>query len=265
MLCFSLFLSVLSCLSRCDVFPVEFVMRGYLTGSTSTSIWTAYARGERAYCGHALPDGLAQGDALPAALLTPTTKAEDHDEVLSAAEVLSRGLASAAGWAAASRAAHALFAFGQAEAARRGLILVDTKYEFGVCPVSGEVVLVDEVHTPDSSRYWVASTYAARRAAGLQPESVDKEFVRAWFAGRCDPYGPAPLPAAPADLVAELARRYVLLHDTITGERLALPQEGGEGAGGSEEVMRAATVAALARLRAPGGALAAAAAARATR
>jgi len=153
-------------------------------------------------------------------------------------------------WDAAATSALALFAFGQAAAAARGLVLVDTKYELGVS-ADGRVLLVDEIHTPDSSRYWVAATLATRRAAGLEPESVDKEFLRLWFASVCDPYNDATLPPAPPDLVAELARRYVLLYETITGLAFAPPAAGEDVA----EAMRRDTAAALAALRAPGGAL----------
>lgn len=202
---------------KCAVFPVEFVCRGFMTGSTDTSLWTHYAAGERSYCGNDFPDGMRKNDRLAANVITPTTKAESHDAPITPAEIVAQGLMSAAHWEAASAAALALFAFGQEEAARRGLLLVDTKYEFGLDP-EGRIVLVDEIHTPDSSRYWVAGTYAARHAAGQEPQNIDKEFLRLWFRANCDPYNDAVLPAAPAELVEELSRRYVLLYETITGE-----------------------------------------------
>jgi phosphoribosylaminoimidazole-succinocarboxamide synthase len=202
---------------KCAVFPVEFVCRGFMTGSTDTSLWTHYAAGERSYCGNDFPDGMRKNDRLAANVITPTTKAESHDAPITPAEIVAQGLMSAAHWEAASAAALALFAFGQEEAARRGLLLVDTKYEFGLDP-EGRIVLVDEIHTPDSSRYWVAGTYAARHAAGQEPQNIDKEFLRLWFRDNCDPYNDAVLPAAPAELVEELSRRYVLLYETITGE-----------------------------------------------
>jgi phosphoribosylaminoimidazole-succinocarboxamide synthase len=124
---------------------------------------------------------------------------------------------SAADWAQTSARALAVFSFGQAEAAKRGLILVDTKYEFGRDPASGEILLIDEVHTPDSSRYWLSASYAARLAAGSEPENIDKEFLRLWFRANCDPYSDALLPAAPGELVAELSRRYIQLYEAITG------------------------------------------------
>lgn len=201
-----------------------------------------------------MPDGLRKGDPLPAPMVTPTTKSDTHDALISGAEIVAQGLMSEAHWERACRYALTLFAVGQAAAAERGLLLVDTKYEFGVS-AAGDVLLCDEVHTPDSSRYWVASTYADRHSAGLEPESVDKEFLRLWFAERCDPYGTAPLPAAPRELVAELARRYVLLHDTITGSPLPLPPPG-ETAKDAADKMRRDTEEALKALRAPGGSLA---------
>jgi len=224
-----------------------------MTGSTSTSIWTQYAKGVRLYCGATLPEGLRKGDPLPAPLVTPTTKADDHDELISPAEIVARGLMTAAQWEETSAAALRLFADGQAAAAARGLLLVDTKYEFGV-DASGRGLLIDEVHTPDSSRYWVASSYAERHAAGLEPENIDKEFLRLWFAERCDPYGDAPLPAAPPELVAELSRRYVLLYETITSRAFdaLVPTASAEA---EAERMRVDTEAALVRLRSPGGPL----------
>jgi phosphoribosylaminoimidazole-succinocarboxamide synthase len=200
-----------------------------------------------------LPDGLRKGDPLPAPLVTPTTKADDHDELISPAEIVARGLMTQAQWDETAGSALRLFAHGQAAAAARGLLLVDTKYEFGV-DATGKGLLIDEVHTPDSSRYWIASSYAERHAAGLEPENIDKEFLRLWFAERCDPYGDAPLPAAPPELVAELSRRYVLLYETITGRSFTelLPTSSP-----AEEAarMRADTLAALSSLRSPGGVL----------
>ena len=204
-------------MKKCTVFPVEFVCRGFMTGSTDTSLWTHYKNGARDYCGNTFPAGMAKNDRLSHNVITPTTKAEDHDEPINPEEIISRGLMSAADWEAASQAALALFAFGQAEAAKRGLLLVDTKYEFGKDD-QGNILLIDEIHTPDSSRYWIAGTYESRHAAGQEPQNIDKEFLRLWFRANCDPYKDVVLPAAPAELVAELSRRYVLLYETITGQ-----------------------------------------------
>ncbi|GFR40411.1 hypothetical protein Agub_g985 [Astrephomene gubernaculifera] len=207
---------------KCAVFPVEFVCRGFMTGSTDTSLWTHYKAGARSYCGNSFPDGMRKNERLAANVITPTTKAEDHDVPISPAEIVAQGLMTQQEWDEVSSAALRLFAFGQAEAAKRGLLLVDTKYEFGK-DSSGTIRLIDEIHTPDSSRYWLADTYAARHAAGLEPENIDKEFLRLWFRARCDPYNDAVLPEAPAELVAELSKRYVYLYERITGQQFAVP------------------------------------------
>jgi len=156
----------------CTVFPVEFVMRGYLTGSTSTSIWTNYSKGNRFYCGHVLPDGLRKNQKLPSNLLTPTTKDDVHDELISAEQIVSSGRMSQDDWNTCERYATLLFNYSQELAHSKGLILVDTKYEFGK-DESGAVILVDEIQTPDSSRYWIAASYEERMAAGEEPENID--------------------------------------------------------------------------------------------
>lgn len=150
---------------KCTVFPIEFVMRGYLTGSTSTSIWTNYSKGMRQYCGHTLPDGLVKNQKLAANLLTPTTKDDLHDELISAEEILSSGRMSQEDWERCAHYATELFNFSQLKAAEKGLILVDTKYEFGK-DEQGTIILIDEIQTPDSSRFWLQGTYAARMAEG---------------------------------------------------------------------------------------------------
>ncbi|KAL3687069.1 hypothetical protein R1sor_013378 [Riccia sorocarpa] len=207
---------------KCTVFPVEFVVRGYVTGSTSTSLWTVYNKGVRNYCGNELPEGLVKNQKLDENILTPTTKAEDHDVPISGKEIVEQGLMSKEDYDEVSRRALELFAFGQEVARRHGLLLVDTKYEFGKS-VDGTIVLLDEVHTPDSSRYWVAASYEERQRSGLEPENIDKEFLRLWFKDNCNPYEDEVLPDAPADLVAELSWRYILLFETITGQRIKLP------------------------------------------
>lgn len=204
--------------AKCSVFPVEFVVRGYVTGSTSTSLWTVYDKGVRNYCGNVLPDGLVKNQRLSANILTPTTKAKDHDLPISGEEIVEKGLMSRKDFENVREKALALFAFGQQVALEHGLILVDTKYEFGKA-LDGSILLIDEVHTPDSSRYWVNATYEDRFRNGLEPENIDKEFLRLWFKENCDPYKDKVLPQAPEELVTELARRYILLHDTITGEK----------------------------------------------
>jgi phosphoribosylaminoimidazole-succinocarboxamide synthase len=191
---------------KCTVFPIEFVMRGYITGSTSTSLWINYKKGVRFYCGHHFPDGLVKNQKLDSNKLTPTTKSDEHDELISAEEILTKGLMTKTEWDQCAAYAHQLFTLGQVEAAKKGLILVDTKYEFGR-DASGNIVVIDEIHTPDSSRYWMQDTYEARMAANEEPDNIDKEFLRKWYISQCDPYTTETLPDAPADLVNELSRR----------------------------------------------------------
>ncbi len=205
---------------KCRVLPIEFVVRGYLTGSTDTSIWTKYAAGEREFNGCTLPGGMKKNEPLPVNLVTPTTKEKEHDRPITAEEIVAEGWLTQAEWEYASGKALELFAFGQKLAAERGLILVDTKYEFGATE-DGEILLIDEVHTPDSSRYWLADSYAERVAAGREPDMIDKEFFRLWFRERCDPYKDAVLPVAPPELIAELASRYIQLFERITGQAFA--------------------------------------------
>jgi len=205
---------------RCKPFLAEIVIRSYMTGTTSTSIWTHYQQGSRSYCGHSLPEGMKKNEKLPYVMLTPSTKDDLHDRPISAAEVVSLGLMTQSEWDYVAEKAIALFTFGQQQAASRGLILVDTKLEFGRCVKTDEIMLIDEVFTPDSSRYWLASTYEQRLAEGKEPENIDKEFLRIWFRNNCDPYKDAVLPPAPPELVAELSKRYILLYETITGKRL---------------------------------------------
>ncbi|XP_057442490.1 phosphoribosylaminoimidazole-succinocarboxamide synthase, chloroplastic-like [Lotus japonicus] len=200
---------------KCSVFPVEFVARGFVTGSTDTSLWTVYDKGIRNYCGNVLPDGMVKNQKLPKIILTPTTKAADHDEPVTPDEIIERGLMTEADYAEASEKALSLFEYGQKVALEHGLILVDTKYEFGKAE-DGSILLIDEVHTPDSSRYWIASSYLERFQNGLEPENVDKEFLRLWFKSHCNPYEDEVLPDAPEDLVVELAWRYIFLYETIT-------------------------------------------------
>jgi phosphoribosylaminoimidazole-succinocarboxamide synthase len=201
---------------KCRVLPIEFVVRGYMTGSTDTSIWTQYARGVRNFCGHALPEGMRKNERLRESLVTPTTKEAKHDRPITAEEIVSQGWLTAKEWEFCAAKAQEMFMFGQRVAADRGLILVDTKYEFGVAE-SGDILVVDEMHTPDSSRYWIAESYAERVAEGKEPEMIDKEFFRLWFRERCDPYADAELPVPPDDLIAELGSRYIQLFERITG------------------------------------------------
>jgi phosphoribosylaminoimidazole-succinocarboxamide synthase len=201
---------------KCRVLPIEFVVRGYLTGSTDTAIWTKYSAGERSFGDITLSDGMRKNAKLSTNLITPTTKEASHDRPITPAEIIAEGWLTHDEWETASSRALELFTFGQRLAADRGLILVDTKYEFGVAP-DGEILLIDEIHTPDSSRYWLAPTYASRLADGLEPEMIDKEFFRLWFRERCDPYKDTVLPIPPDELIAELASRYIELFERIIG------------------------------------------------
>jgi len=206
---------------KCKVYPIEFVMRGYLTGSTSTSAWVNYEKGVRQFCGNTLPEGMRKNQAFAAPILTPTTKSDEHDEQISAEQIIERGIISEDRWHKLSAAAFALFADGQKVAAEHGLILVDTKYEFGYTE-DEDVVLIDEIHTPDSSRYWKRDSYEERFQAHEEPENIDKEFLRLWFKENCDPYHDEVLPAAPDHLVIELSRRYQLLYEMITGREFTV-------------------------------------------
>jgi phosphoribosylaminoimidazole-succinocarboxamide synthase len=203
---------------ECRPLGAEFVVRAYLTGVTETSIWRAYERGERVFCGHPLPDGMRKNQRLPAPILTPSTKAPkgEHDVSASREQLIEWGCVSAEDFDRAAAVAHALFAFGQRRAAERGLILVDTKYEMGIS-AEGDLLVIDEVHTPDSSRYWHADDYEARLADGREPRSLDKEYVRRWLAEEAGYRGDGPPPALPDAVRIEAARRYIANYELITG------------------------------------------------
>ncbi|MFA6256912.1 MAG: phosphoribosylaminoimidazolesuccinocarboxamide synthase [Candidatus Paceibacterota bacterium] len=197
--------------------PVEAVMRGYLTGVTDTSIWTRYQKGLRQFGDLTLPDGLKKNTKLPNPIFDPTTKEDTHDRAISPDQMIEEGLITKELLTQIKEAATKLFLRGQELALKRGLILVDTKYEFGT-DENGKLVLIDEIHTPDSSRYWNAGSYEERFEKGEEPEYFDKEFLRLWFKENCDPYKDAILPEAPKDLVAELSRRYIEIFERITGQ-----------------------------------------------
>lgn len=209
------------------VFPVEFIIRGYMTGSTDTSVWKNYEKGVRSYCGIDLPEGMKKNDRFATPIITPTTKPETgHDELISAEEIIEQKLMTPEEWKEVSEKALAIFERGQKMAAEKGLLLVDTKFEFGRDLESGNIVLVDEVLTPDSSRYWLAESAEQRIVEGKEPESFDKEFLRLWFAENCDPYHDEILPEAPPELIARLAHKYILAFEKITGQEF-VPQVGG--------------------------------------
>ncbi|HEY0833392.1 MAG TPA: phosphoribosylaminoimidazolesuccinocarboxamide synthase [Azospirillum sp.] len=210
---------------RLTILPVEVVVRDYLAGTTSTSVLSMYKAGKREMYGVRLPDGLHDNAKLPQTIITPTTKADigDHDAPLSPQEIVERGILPKAQWEEVCDVALRLFARGRDLAEKRGLILVDTKYEFGV-DEAGKVFLADEIHTPDSSRYWFRDSYDERVAAGKRPESFDKDFVRTWVSERCDPYKDA-VPEIPAEMVLETARVYITAFETITGQTFDVPAE----------------------------------------
>ncbi|TCL69870.1 phosphoribosylaminoimidazole-succinocarboxamide synthase [Rhizobium sp. BK251] len=212
---------------RLDILPVEIVVRGYLAGTTGTSILTLYKKGEREMYGIRLPDGMRDNQILPEPIITPTSKEFDggHDEPLTPAEIVERGLLTKAQWQTLSQYALALFARGQSLARERGLILVDTKYEFGT-DAAGNIILADEIHTPDSSRYWLADSYQASFESGKRPASFDKDFVRAWVAERCDPYKD-PIPEIPADLIEQTSKVYISAYEAITAQPF-VPDDNGE-------------------------------------
>ena len=210
---------------KCKVFPIEFVVRGYITGSTSTALWTVYNKGDREYCGNSLPEGLKKNQKLDSNMLTPTTKEEHHDRPIAPPEIVSEGWMSQEDWDYCSQKALALFASGQQKAAEHGLILVDTKYEMGR-DADGTICLIDEIHTPDSSRYWIAESYDERMTNNQEPQNIDKEFLRLWFVDNSDPYNDKILPDAPDELVVELSSRYIYLYETITGKVFPFPDTG---------------------------------------
>ncbi len=202
---------------ECRLLPVEFVFRAYLTGVSATSIWTAYESGARTYCGHELPDGLVKHQKLAESLLTPTTKAEQgaHDELTSREELIQSGVISAEHYDAAAALGHRLFAEGRRFAESRGMILVDTKYEMALGS-DGSIVVVDEIHTPDSSRYWYLDRYESALAAREDPTALDKEYVRRWLSEQGWRGEGAP-PALPDELRCEAARRYIESFEVLTG------------------------------------------------
>jgi len=203
---------------KCSVIPIEMVVRGYITGVTQTSLWTLYNGGQRDFGDFTLPDGMKKNQKLDKPILTPTSKSDDHDEPLTTKQILEQKIVPEELWKQLSETAIKLFVRGQELALKQGLILVDTKYEFGL-DENGQLMLIDEIHTPDSSRYWQADSYQARIDSGEEPKNFDKEFLRLWFKQNSNPYEDKELPKAPAEMVAELASRYIQIFEQITGEK----------------------------------------------
>ena len=201
---------------KLKMLPVEVVVRRYMTGTTGTSIWTKYKNGERTMYGHTFPEGMVKNQELPETILTPTTKGKSDDPI-SGEEIISSGLVDKDLWEKTEKAALALFARGQEIAQKQGLILVDTKYEFGV-DEDGQLRIADEIHTPDSSRYWIAATYADRFVKGEDPEGLDKEFVRKWLVERMEDAYKSPLPEITDADNEMFSRKYAELYQRVTGE-----------------------------------------------
>jgi phosphoribosylaminoimidazole-succinocarboxamide synthase len=199
---------------ECEQLPLEFIVRGYITGVTKTSAWYNYEKGVRNFCGNALPEGLRKDQKFARPIVTPTTKLEKHDRPISRDEAIAEGLIDAKSFDKAADICLKLYARGVEHARSRGLILVDTKYEIG--RLNGEFVLSDEVHTPDSSRYWFSDTYEKLFAAGKEQRKIDKEYVREWLADRGFTGDGVP-PELPDDVRIEAARRYIQAYEVVTG------------------------------------------------
>lgn len=204
---------------QCEAIPVEMVVRGYITGTTSTSIWYNYnVKGTRNFCGNPLPEGLVKNQKLDHPIITPSTKAAkgDHDESVSKEEILARGLVSEADFDYMAEKAMALYLAGVEHCAKQGIIFVDTKYEFGK-DKDGNIIVIDEIHTPDSSRFWIADSYEERMAAGEEPDNINKEYLRIWLANQ-GYMGDTEMPEITDEVRIETAKRYIQAYEQITGE-----------------------------------------------
>jgi len=206
---------------KCKPLPIEVVPRAYITGVTGTSLWTHYEKGQRDFGSFVLGEGIKKNQKLDIPVLTPTTKSDKHDRPITPKEIVSEGLLEEGLWNEIAEKSLKLFARGQQIASEAGLILVDTKYEFGLDD-EGKLILIDELHTPDSSRYWQQKSYDEKFEKGEHPESFDKEFLRLWFKKNCDPYNDAVLPAAPEEMVNELSRRYIQIYEQITRQKFEM-------------------------------------------
>jgi len=207
-----------------EIIQVEIVVRAYLTGSTNTSAWVNYNNGVRYFCGNTLPEGMVKNQPFEDLILTPTTKSED-DEPIDPDGIIEKGLATKKQWEEITEKAFAVFRRGQKIAREQGLILVDTKYEMGV-DENGTITLADEVHTPDSSRYWIAETYEKRMNSGEEPESLDKEFFRLWVRSQGFEYeDKSTWPKITDEVRTMLASKYIELYDRMTGKTFTIPEE----------------------------------------
>lgn len=205
--------------TECKPMPIEMVVRGYITGVTTTSAWYNYEKGVRNFCGNILPEGLKKNQKFDHPILTPSTKAlhGDHDESVSREQILERTNLTAEQYDKIAEASLKLYERGVEIAAKQGIILVDTKYEFGMTP-AGEIVLIDEIHTPDSSRFWFADEYEKRFAKGEEQKKIDKEYLREWLANEKGFRGEGEVPEIPVEVKAETARRYIEAYELITGQ-----------------------------------------------
>jgi phosphoribosylaminoimidazole-succinocarboxamide synthase len=207
---------------ECEQVPLEFIVRGYITGVTKTSAWTNYKNGVRNMCGNVLPEGLKKDQKFDTPIITPTTKLEEHDRIVSREEAIAEGLVDAATFDKAASMALGLYNAGVEIAAKRGLIFVDTKYELGV--LNGELIFTDEINTPDSSRYWHADTYAELLAAGEEQRKLDKEYVRSWLAAQGF-VGDGEVPLLTEEVRIEAAKRYIQAYEQITGLEFTVSDE----------------------------------------
>jgi phosphoribosylaminoimidazole-succinocarboxamide synthase len=207
--------------AECDPLPVEVIVRGYITGVTDTSLWKKYSDGDRVIYGIKFPNGLVKNQKLPKPVITPTTKAATgHDQPITAKEIVTKKLVSAAIWKQIEKAAVELFERGSQVAEKGGLILADTKYEFGL-DKKGKLVLIDEIHTPDSSRFWLKSTYKERFKKGEEVENYDKEIMRIWFKEH-GYSGDGKAPKMSSDIIAKVAQRYMEVYEMLTGEKFTI-------------------------------------------
>jgi phosphoribosylaminoimidazole-succinocarboxamide synthase len=208
--------------AECEQLPIEMIVRGYITGVTKTSLWFNYQQGVRNYCGNVLPEGLRKDQKLPEPIITPTTKLEAHDRPVSRAEAIQEGLVTAEIFDKAADICLKLFEYGTRFALKRGLILVDTKYELG--RIDGKLVVSDEIHTPDSSRYWYVDSYQSLFSAGKDQRKLDKEYVREWYVGK-NFRGEGVPPPMPDEVRLEAARRYIEAYEVITGMEFKVTDE----------------------------------------
>jgi len=209
---------------ECNPIPVEMVVRGYITGVTTTSAWYNYEKGVRNFCGNILPEDLKKNQKLAKPIITPSTKAEHgaHDESVSGEEIIKRKLVDEKMYGQMEKTALALFDFGTKLVAKNNLILVDTKYEFG--ELNGKLVLIDEIHTPDSSRFWIKDTYDKLFSEGKEPQKLDKEYVRMWLSEKGF-IGEGKIPAIPDEVKVEAAKRYITAYEMITGKEFEAKNE----------------------------------------